>query len=61
MISMSYFNLFSYACCSNCNNLNYKIDSANRGDSLDHIIDEENRQTKDFLILVSSKKRKKVQ
>ena len=28
--------------------------SANRGDSLDRNIDEENRMTKDFLILVSN-------
>lgn len=38
--------------------MNYKIYSANRGDSLDRIIDEENRQTKDFLILVSYQKKK---
>lgn len=33
----------------------FETGSANRGDSLDRIIDEENRSTKDFLILVSSK------
>ena len=32
----------------------FEIDSANRGDSLDRNINEENRSTKDFLILVSN-------
>jgi len=31
----------------------FVIDSPNRGDSLDRNINEENRSTKDFLILVS--------
>lgn len=31
----------------------FENDSANRGDSLDRNIDEENRSTKDFFILVS--------
>lgn len=36
------------------NGINYfEIGSANRGDSLDHHIDEENNKTKDFFVLVS--------
>lgn len=38
------------------NGINYfEIGSANRGDSLDRNIDEENRKTKDFFILVSDR------
>lgn len=33
--------------------INWNIYSANRGDSLDRNIDEENHVTKDFMILVS--------
>ena len=38
------------------NGINYfEIGSANRGDSLDRNIDEENRKTNDFFILVSDR------